>query len=76
MRTTAGLEERLCDGGSGMTLAPADTLTVIKSDPATDTPTAATGAVVCPPRVRVSDLRLSTLVLKPEPALYGPEDSF
>lgn len=57
--------------GSGIVFAPAETLTVIKSEPSTETPTAAEGEVVCSPRLSVRERRFLILSLKPELALQG-----
>lgn len=55
----------------GMVLTPSDALKVKKGPPPIDTPNAANGEVVCGPRLRASDLRFSTLILKPDPVLGG-----
>lgn len=72
------VEDLMCkfatEFGRGMAVIPVEALTVKKSDPPTDTPTAADGEVVCSPRSRDKDFKFFTFSLKPEPVLVilGP----
>jgi len=63
------VKEEVAGGISGIGFAPAETLTVKNSEPATETPTEANGDVVCSPRLIDKSLRFFTLILNPEPAL-------